>query len=161
MRNLLGGKGVGLAEMSSIGIPVPVGFTITTEVCNYYYENEQLAELAHFFSFGPNYLTQTIFGISRDDFSYHDVYRKSGIIDADFFAALDNKGVGFLIENAVKKGKAVQKDLKCGICGEHDSDPKNFQYAEFIGIDYVSSSPFRISIARLAAPQAVVLKKKK
>ena len=122
---------------------------------------DQLAELAHFFSFGTNNLTQTTFGISKDDFSYHHVYRKSDIIDVDPFSVLDSRGVGFLIENAIKKGKAVQKDLKCGICDEHGCDPKSIQYADSIGMDYVSCSPLKIPIARLAAAQAVILNKKK
>ncbi len=117
----------------------------------------QLAEYAQFFSFGTNDLTQTTFGISRDDFSYHDVYRKSGIIDADPFAVLDSKGVGALIEKAIKDGKKTNPKLLCGICGEHGGDPKSIQYADSIGMDYVSCSPFRIPIARLAAAQAFVL----
>ena len=117
----------------------------------------QLAEYAQFFSFGTNDLTQTTFGISRDDFSYHDVYRKQGIIDADPFAVLDSKGVGALIEKAIKDGKATNPKLLCGICGEHGGDPKSIQYADSIGMDYVSCSPFRIPIARLAAAQAFVL----
>jgi len=117
----------------------------------------QLAEYAQFFSFGTNDLTQTTFGISRDDFSYHDVYRKSGIIDADPFAVLDSKGVGALIEKAIQDGKKVNPKLLCGICGEHGGDPKSIQYADSIGMDYVSCSPFRIPIARLAAAQAFVL----
>ena len=119
----------------------------------------QLAEYAQFFSFGTNDLTQTTFGISRDDFTYHDVYRKSGIIDADPFAVLDSKGVGKLIEKAINDGKKVNPKLLCGICGEHGGDPKSIQYADSIGMDYVSCSPFRIPIARLAAAQAVVLNK--
>jgi pyruvate,orthophosphate dikinase len=117
----------------------------------------QLAEYAQFFSFGTNDLTQTTFGISRDDFSYHDVYRKQGIIDADHFAVLDSRGVGALIEKAIKDGKATNPKLLCGICGEHGGDPKSIQYADSIGMDYVSCSPFRIPIARLAAAQAFVL----
>jgi pyruvate,orthophosphate dikinase len=119
----------------------------------------QLAEYAQFFSFGTNDLTQTTFGISRDDFTYLDVYRKSGIIDADPFSVLDSKGVGKLIEKAITDGKKVNPKLLCGICGEHGGDPKSIQYADSIGIDYVSCSPFRIPIARLAAAQAVVLNK--
>jgi pyruvate,orthophosphate dikinase len=119
----------------------------------------QLAEYAQFFSFGTNDLTQTTFGISRDDFTYLDIYRKSGIIDADPFSVLDSKGVGKLIEKAITDGKKVNPKLLCGICGEHGGDPKSIQYADSIGIDYVSCSPFRIPIARLAAAQAVVLNK--
>ena len=117
----------------------------------------QLAQYAQFFSFGTNDLTQTTFGISRDDFSYHDVYRKCGIIDADPFSVLDSKGVGKLIEKAITDGKKTNPKLLCGICGEHGGDPKSIQYADSIGMDYVSCSPFRIPIARLAAAQAFVL----
>ena len=148
-----------LEEANNLQIPYQFGTMI--ELPRASLVADQLAEYAHFFSFGTNDLTQTTFGISRDDFSYHDVYRKSGIIDADPFAVLDSRGVGKLIENAITKGKAVRKNLRCGICGEHGGDPKSIQYADSIGMDYVSCSPFRIPIARLAAAQAVVLNRNK
>ena len=141
--------------------PIPYTFGTMIELTRAALLADQLAELAHFFSFITNNLIQTTFGISKDDFSYHEVYRKSGIIDVDPFSVLDSRGVGFLIENAIKKGKAVQKDLKCGICDEHGCDPKSIQYVDSIGMDYVSCSPLKIPIARLVAAQDVILNKKK
>ena len=120
-----------------------------------------LAKTAQFFSFGTNDLTQTTFGISRDDFTYHDFYKKLGIIDSDPFAVLDQEGVGQLLEMAVKNGRQTRQDIKLGICGEHGGEPKSIQFADKIGLDYVSCSPFRIPIARLAAAQAVVKNKQK
>jgi pyruvate,orthophosphate dikinase len=159
MKDIIDKEKAKLEEANNLQIPYMFGTMI--ELPRASLVADQLAEYAHFFSFGTNDLTQTTFGISRDDFSYHDVYRKQGIVDADPFAVLDTKGVGKLIENAVTKGKSVRPALKCGICGEHGGDPKSIQYADSIGLDYVSCSPFRIPIARLAAAQAVVLNKKK
>jgi len=159
MKDIIDKEKAKLEEANNLQIPYMFGTMI--ELPRASLVADQLAEYAHFFSFGTNDLTQTTFGISRDDFSYHDVYRKQGIIDADPFAVLDAKGVGKLIENAVTKGKSVRPALRCGICGEHGGDPKSIQYADSIGLDYVSCSPFRIPIARLAAAQAVVLNKKK
>ena len=121
----------------------------------------ELASLAHFFSFGTNDLTQTTLGISRDDFSFRDCYKERGIFDSDPFAVIDEEGVGELIKMAISKGKKVQKELRCGICGEHGGEPKSIKFADAIGMDYVSCSPFRIPIARLAAAQAAVQNKKK
>ncbi len=140
-------------------VKIPYTFGTMIELPRACLVADQLAEYAQFFSFGTNDLTQTTFGISRDDFTYLDIYRKSGIIDADPFSVLDSKGVGKLIEKAITDGKKVNPKLLCGICGEHGGDPKSIQYADSIGIDYVSCSPFRIPIARLAAAQAVVLNK--
>ena len=119
----------------------------------------ELAELAHFFSFGTNDLTQTTLGISRDDFSFRDCYKEKGIFDSDPFAVLDEEGVGELTKMALARGKKVQKELRTGICGEHGGDPKSIQFADLIGMDYVSCSPFRIPIARLAAAQAAIKNK--
>jgi pyruvate,orthophosphate dikinase len=141
-------------------VKIPYTFGTMIELPRAAIVADELAELAHFFSFGTNDLTQTTFGISRDDFTYHDTYKKLGILDSDPFSVLDTEGVGQFIQMATQKGKAVQKDLKCGICGEHGGDPKSIQFADKIGLDYVSCSPFRIPIARLAAAQAVVLNKK-
>lgn len=116
----------------------------------------ELAKTAQFFSFGTNDLTQTTFGISRDDFTYHDCYKKLGIVDSDPFAILDQEGVGQLIKMAVKNGRENNKTIHIGICGEHGGEPKSIQFADSIGLDYVSCSPFRIPIARLAAAQAVI-----
>jgi len=141
------------------GVKIPYTFGTMIELPRAAIVADELAEYAHFFSFGTNDLTQTTFGISRDDFTYHDTYKKLGILDSDPFSVLDTEGVGSFIKMATEKGKAVQKDLRCGICGEHGGDPKSIQFADKIGLDYVSCSPFRIPIARLAAAQAVVLNK--
>ena len=122
---------------------------------------DELAQTAQFFSFGTNDLTQTTFGISRDDFTYHDCYKKQGILDSDPFAVLDQQGVGLLIKGAVEKGKKVRPDIKLGICGEHGGEPKSIQFAASVGLTYVSCSPFRIPIARLAAAQAAVKNQQK
>jgi pyruvate,orthophosphate dikinase len=159
MKEIIDKEKAKLEEENKLQIPYMFGTMI--ELPRASIVADQLAEYAHFFSFGTNDLTQTTFGISRDDFSYHDVYRKQGIVDADPFAVLDTKGVGKLIENAVCKGKSVRPSLRCGICGEHGGDPKSIEYADSIGLDYVSCSPFRIPIARLAAAQAAVLNKNK
>ncbi len=118
-----------------------------------------IAEAAEFFSFGTNDLTQTTFGISRDDASnFIEVYRQKGIVDQDPFVSLDIDGVGELVRMAAEKGKATRPDIKLGICGEHGGDPSSIAFCEDVGLDYVSCSPFRVPIARLAAAQAAVRK---
>ena len=118
-----------------------------------------IAEAAEFFSFGTNDLTQTTFGISRDDASsFLETYRQKGIIDQDPFVSLDQEGVGELVRMATDKGRATRPDIKLGICGEHGGDPSSIHFCEEIGLDYVSCSPFRVPIARLAAAQAAVKK---
>ncbi|MER9437133.1 pyruvate, phosphate dikinase [Mesorhizobium sp. M0618] len=117
-----------------------------------------IAESAEFFSFGTNDLTQTTFGISRDDAaSFLETYRQKGIIDQDPFVSLDIDGVGELVRMAAQKGKATRPDIKLGICGEHGGDPSSIRFCEEVGLDYVSCSPYRVPIARLAAAQAAVL----
>ena len=119
-----------------------------------------IAETAEFFSFGTNDLTQTTFGISRDDAtSFLEIYRQKGIIDQDPFVSLDIDGVGELVRMAVDKGRATRPDIKLGICGEHGGDTASIRFCEEVGLDYVSCSPFRVPIARLAAAQAAVRKK--
>jgi pyruvate,orthophosphate dikinase len=116
-----------------------------------------IAEAAEFFSFGTNDLTQTTFGISRDDAaSFLETYRQKGIIDADPFVTLDVDGVGELVRMAAEKGRATRPGIKLGICGEHGGDPASIRFCEEVGLDYVSCSPFRVPIARLAAAQAAV-----
>ncbi|MCO6386073.1 pyruvate, phosphate dikinase [Aliihoeflea sp. 40Bstr573] len=116
-----------------------------------------IAEAAEFFSFGTNDLTQTTFGISRDDASsFLETYRQKGIIDQDPFVSLDQEGVGELVRMATDKGRATRPDIKLGICGEHGGDPSSIHFCEEVGLDYVSCSPFRVPIARLAAAQAAV-----
>nr|CAX83916.1 Pyruvate, phosphate dikinase [uncultured bacterium] len=119
---------------------------------------DKLAEDAEFFSFGTNDLTQTTLGISRDDSSLFIAdYLQKGLIAKDPFASLDVKGVGQLVEMGVKKGRATRKGMKIGVCGEHGGDPDSIQFFEKAGLDYVSCSPFRVPVARLAAARAAVL----
>ena len=138
---------------------IPYVFGTMIELPRACLRGAELAEVAQFFSFGTNDLTQTTLGISRDDFSFRDNYKDNGIFDSDPFAVLDEAGVGEMVKIAVNRGKSVQKELKTGICGEHGGDPKSIQFADALGMDYVSCSPFRIPIARLAAAQAVVRNK--
>ncbi|MCT8998676.1 pyruvate, phosphate dikinase [Chelativorans intermedius] len=115
----------------------------------------EIAGEAEFFSFGTNDLTQTTFGISRDDAArFLETYRKKGIIEADPFVSLDVEGVGTLVRMAAQQGRARRQGLKLGICGEHGGDPASIAFCEAVGLDYVSCSPFRVPIARLAAAQA-------
>jgi len=114
-----------------------------------------IAELAGFFSFGTNDLTQTALGISRDDSaSFMDSYLRHGVFAQDPFASLDREGVGELIETACQRGRAARAGLKLGICGEHGGDPASIRFFQKCGLDYVSCSPYRVPIARLAAAQA-------
>ncbi|NQV58258.1 MAG: pyruvate, phosphate dikinase [Alphaproteobacteria bacterium] len=116
----------------------------------------EIAEVAEFFSFGTNDLTQTVFGISRDDSAgFLEDYRGKGILEADPFATLDRDGVGELVQLAAERGRQTRADIKLGICGEHGGDPASIAFCQSIGLDYVSCSPFRVPIARLAAAQAV------
>ncbi len=116
-----------------------------------------IAEAAEFFSFGTNDLTQTTFGISRDDASnFINTYIRKGIIDHDPFISLDFDGVGELIRIAAQRGRLTRPEMKLGICGEHGGDPASIHFCESIGLDYVSCSPFRVPIARLAAAQAAI-----
>ncbi len=116
-----------------------------------------IAEAAEFFSFGTNDLTQSTFGISRDDASsFLETYRQKGIIEQDPFVSLDTDGVGELVAIAGERGRATRPDIKLGICGEHGGDPASIAFCEKVGLDYVSCSPFRVPIARLAAAQAAV-----
>jgi pyruvate,orthophosphate dikinase len=117
----------------------------------------EIAEEAEFFSFGTNDLTQMTLGFSRDDAgNFTRVYLEKKIFADDPFATLDQSGVGRLMELAVKEGRKVRKDLKCGICGEHGGDPASVKFCVRIGLNYVSASPFRVPVARLAAAQAVI-----
>ena len=118
---------------------------------------DKIAEEAEFFSFGTNDLTQMTFGFSRDDAGkFLDSYYKAKIYESDPFARLDQEGVGQLVKMAVEKGRSTKADLKCGICGEHGGDPSSVEFCHKIGLNYVSCSPFRVPIARLAAAQAAI-----
>ncbi len=116
-----------------------------------------IAGVAEFFSFGTNDLTQTTFGLSRDDSgNFLDTYKERGIFADDPFATIDTEGVGELIRIAVERGRAARDDLKFGICGEHGGDPASIRFCQIVGLDYVSCSPYRVPIARLAAAQAAI-----
>ncbi len=117
----------------------------------------EIAEAAEFFSFGTNDLTQTTFGISRDDAAnFLTPYEAKGIIERDPFVSLDTSGVGELVTIAAERGRETRSDIKLGICGEHGGDPDSIEYCESIRLDYVSCSPFRVPIARLAAAQSAI-----
>lgn len=117
----------------------------------------EIAEVADFFSFGTNDLTQTTFGLSRDDASsFLGIYEQRGIIEQDPFISLDRDGVGELVQIAVERGRAARENLKLGICGEHGGDPASIHFCQAVGLDYVSCSPYRVPIARLAAAQAAL-----
>jgi pyruvate,orthophosphate dikinase len=118
---------------------------------------DEIAETAEFFSFGTNDLTQTALGISRDDAAtFLGPYTQKGILPADPFVTIDQDGVGELVKIGVERGRRVRKDLKLGICGEHGGDPASVRFCHEIGLDYVSCSPYRVPIARLAAAQAAI-----
>jgi pyruvate,orthophosphate dikinase len=118
---------------------------------------DEIAEAADFFSFGTNDLTQTTFGVSRDDAgNFLPAYERRGILKQDPFISLDPKGVGQLVALAVDKGRQTRESIKLGICGEHGGDPASIRFCEGVGLDYVSCSPFRVPIARLAAAQAAL-----
>ncbi|QFT31610.1 Pyruvate, phosphate dikinase [Labrenzia sp. THAF82] len=119
----------------------------------------EIAQSAEFFSFGTNDLTQTTFGISRDDAaSFLGTYQAKGILEQDPFVSLDQEGVGELISIATERGRATRPDIKLGICGEHGGDPASIDFCEGAGLEYVSCSPFRVPIARLAAAQSALKK---
>ena len=119
-----------------------------------------IAQSAEFFSFGTNDLTQTTLGISRDDAAtFLGVYTARGVLPADPFVTLDQEGVGELVKIAAERGRAARPSIKLGICGEHGGDPASITFCESVGLDYVSCSPFRVPIARLAAAQAALGKK--
>ena len=122
----------------------------------------EIATEAEFFSFGTNDLTQLTFGFSRDDAGkFLPDYYKNKILEQDPFQHVDTKGVGRLIKSAVKEGKEANKNLHCGVCGEHGGDPLSIQFFQEAGLDYVSCSPFRVPVARLAAAQAAITQKRK
>jgi len=117
---------------------------------------DEIAESAEFFSFGTNDLTQMTFGYSRDDAGkFLDVYLKKNILKHDPFQVLDQTGVGQLMKIAVEKGRKTRKKIKIGICGEHGGEPSSVKFCHTLGFNYVSCSPYRVPIARLAAAQAV------
>jgi len=118
---------------------------------------DEVAKSAEFFSFGTNDLTQMTFGYSRDDAGvFLPDYTQKKILPEDPFQSIDADGVGKLVEMSVKLGRKARKDLKCGICGEHGGDPRSVEFCYRAGLNYVSCSPYRVPIARLAAAQAAI-----
>jgi pyruvate,orthophosphate dikinase len=118
---------------------------------------DQVAEEAQFFSFGTNDLTQMTFGFSRDDVGkFLRIYQEKKILEKDPFASIDVDGVGSVVRTGVERGRRTRADLKLGICGEHGGDPASIHFFEKVGLDYVSASPYRIPVARLAAAQAAL-----
>jgi pyruvate,orthophosphate dikinase len=118
---------------------------------------DEIAEVAEFFSFGTNDLTQMGFGYSRDDAGkFLPIYIEKGILKNDPFQVLDQEGIGQLVEMGTEKGRSTNSNIKVGICGEHGGEPTSVEFCHRVGIDYVSCSPFRVPIARLAAAQAAL-----
>jgi pyruvate,orthophosphate dikinase len=140
-------KGIKITYLVGTMIEIPRGAATADEI----------ATEAQFFSFGTNDLTQLTFGFSRDDIGkFLGSYQDKKILDKDPFATIDTLGVGLLVEMGVKKGRAARPDLKLGICGEHGGDPASIHFFEKVGLDYVSCSPYRVPVARLAAAQAAL-----
>ena len=149
------------AVMAERGVEIPYLVGTMIEVPRAALTADKIAEHAEFFSFGTNDLTQMTFGFSRDDAGkFLDDYYKKKIFESDPFARLDQEGVGKLVKMAVDLGKSVRKDIKLGICGEHGGDPSTIEFCHKVGLNYVSCSPFRVPIARLAAAQAKINEKK-
>ena len=144
-----------VANVQRVTVPYTVGTMI--EVPRATVVADTIAAAADFFSFGTNDLTQMTLGLSRDDAGkFLPDYLNQGIFPQDPFVSLDQSGVGLLVELAVRKGRAARSDLKIGICGEHGGDPASVQFCHQAGLDYVSCSPYRVPIARLAAAHAAL-----
>ncbi len=121
---------------------------------------DQIAQQAEFFSFGTNDLTQTCLGLSRDDAGkFLPSYLSQGLLSQDPFVSIDREGVGALMRVAIEKGRKTRRTLEIGVCGEHGGDPKSVVFCHEIGLDYVSCSPYRVPVAKLAAAQAALKKK--
>jgi pyruvate,orthophosphate dikinase len=150
---------IGAAVASETGVKLDYLVGTMIELPRAALRAAEIAETAEFFSFGTNDLTQTCFGLSRDDAgSFLDAYLKQGLIDHDPFVSIDRDGVGELMKIAVERGRRTRKKLKLGICGEHGGDPASVRFCQELGLDYVSCSPYRVPIARLAAAQAALEK---
>jgi pyruvate,orthophosphate dikinase len=140
-------------KKTKVKVPYTVGTMI--ELPRACATSDEIAKIADFYSFGTNDLTQTVYGLSRDDAGrFLPYYVEEGILEEDPFVSIDTPGVGSFMEIAVQKGRKVKKDLKLGICGEHGGEPKSVEFCHNLGLDYVSCSPFRVPIARFAAAQA-------
>ena len=147
--------------MDEQGVTIDYKFGTMIEIPRAALTADQIAEYAQFFSFGTNDLTQTTFGISRDDaesgFLIDYIHR--GILPDNPFATIDRDGVGALMALAVEKGRATKPELECGICGEHGGEPESIHFCHELGLNYVSCSPFRVPVARLAAAHAALKEK--
>jgi pyruvate,orthophosphate dikinase len=145
------------AEIAAAGVEMKYEVGTMIEIPRAALTADEIAKQAEFFCFGTNDLTQMTYGFSRDDAGkFLDAYYDAKIFENDPFAKLDQDGVGQLMKLAIKNGKATRPDLHCGICGEHGGDPSSVEFCHEIGLDYVSCSPFRVPIARLAAAQAAI-----
>ena len=145
-------------EQFRIKLPITIGTMI--ELPRACLIADELAKIGDFFSFGTNDLTQTVFGFSRDDTGkFLSSYIQEGILNQDPFAQIDEKGVGELMKMAVNKAKAIKKDIKIGVCGEQGGDPKSLSFFHSLGLDYISCSPYRVPIARLAVAQRALKQK--
>jgi pyruvate,orthophosphate dikinase len=150
---------IGAAVMKETGVTVTYLTGTMIELPRAVLRAGEIAETAEFFSFGTNDLTQTCFGLSRDDAgSFLPAYQKAGIFEHDPFITIDRDGVGELMKIGVERGRRTRKTLKLGICGEHGGDPASIRFCQEVGLDYVSCSPYRVPIARLAAAQAALTK---
>ncbi|HTV44663.1 MAG TPA: pyruvate, phosphate dikinase [Stellaceae bacterium] len=148
---------VGRTVMKRSGVEVPYLVGTMIELPRAALRAGEIAETAEFFSFGTNDLTQTVFGLSRDDAaSFLGAYLRQGILEHDPFVSIDVAGVGELVRIAAERGRAARPELKLGICGEHGGDPASIRFFQEVGLDYVSCSPYRVPIARLAAAQAAL-----
>jgi pyruvate,orthophosphate dikinase len=148
------------AEIAAAGIDMAYEVGTMIEIPRAALTADEIATEAEFFCFGTNDLTQMTYGFSRDDAGkFLDAYYDAKIFENDPFAKLDQTGVGQLMEMAIEKGKKTRPSLHCGICGEHGGDPSSVEFCHKIGLDYVSCSPFRVPIARLAAAQAAIAAK--
>ena len=149
------------AELEKAGMKLDYTVGTMIEIPRACLTADEIAEVADFFSFGTNDLTQMGFGYSRDDAGkFLGEYVEKGVLEKDPFQVLDQRGIGRLVEMAVKLGRETKPNLKLGICGEHGGEPSSVEFCYNQGLDYVSCSPFRVPIARLAAAQATVRKKK-
>ena len=149
------------AEIKAAGSDLEYEVGTMIEIPRAALTSDEIAKEADFFCFGTNDLTQMTFGFSRDDAGkFLNAYYDAKIYENDPFAKLDQNGVGKLMEMALELGKPVNPKLHCGICGEHGGDPTSVEFCNKIGLDYVSCSPFRVPIARLAAAQAAIAQKK-
>jgi pyruvate,orthophosphate dikinase len=150
-------EGVAKEVLDDAGVAVEYAIGTMIELPRAALTADEIAHQAEFFSFGTNDLTQTTYGLSRDDAGrFLPFYVSAGIFDNDPFISIDRRGVGALVEIAVKKGRSARPDIKLGICGEHGGDPASVGFCHEVGLDYVSCSPFRVPIARLAAAQAAI-----